>query len=84
MRSELVVFLGALAVVFLSMIIYLATPRGRGTQDKTGRGGSFFMGFWVRNWFYWFIRPVTTVSLALGLSPLFYNMLAVALVEDRH
>jgi CDP-diacylglycerol--glycerol-3-phosphate 3-phosphatidyltransferase len=61
------------------MIAYLLTPQGRGSQDKTGRGGSFFLGFWVRNWFYWFIRPVTRLSLALGLSPLFYNMLAVAL-----
>jgi CDP-diacylglycerol--glycerol-3-phosphate 3-phosphatidyltransferase len=73
------VFVGAFALVVLSMVVYLLTPQGRGSQDKTGRGGSFFLGFWVRNWFYWFIRPVTTVSLAMGLSPLFYNGLAVAL-----
>jgi CDP-diacylglycerol--glycerol-3-phosphate 3-phosphatidyltransferase len=68
-----------MAVVLVSMVVYRLTPGGRGSQDKTGRGGSFFLGFWIRNWFYWFIRPVTSVSLALGLSPFFYNMLAVAL-----
>lgn len=79
MRPELVVFVAALAFVLLSMVVYRLTPQGSGSGDKTGRGGSFFLGFWVRNWFYWFIRPVTKLSLALGLSPLFYNMLAVAL-----
>jgi CDP-diacylglycerol---glycerol-3-phosphate 3-phosphatidyltransferase len=32
----------------------------------------------VRNWFYWLIRPVTRMSVALGLTPLFYNLFAVA------
>ncbi len=36
------------------------------------------MGFWVRNWFYWLIRPVTRASIAVGLTPLFYNLFAVA------
>ena len=78
MRSELVVFVAVLAGMLLSMLVYRLTPDGRElSRDKTGRGGSFVLGFWVRNWFYWFIRPLKSASLALGLSPLFYNMLAV-------
>ncbi|UCG50733.1 MAG: CDP-alcohol phosphatidyltransferase family protein [Candidatus Latescibacterota bacterium] len=78
MRAELSFFVGALGLVALTMVVYRAIPEGRsGAQDKTGRGGSFVLGFWVRNWFYWFIRPVIRVSLALRLSPLFYNILAV-------
>ncbi|UCH83484.1 MAG: CDP-alcohol phosphatidyltransferase family protein [Candidatus Latescibacterota bacterium] len=77
MRPEIAVVMGAVAVVLLSMLVYRLTPQGRGLDDQTGRGGSFFLGFWVRNWFYWFIRPVTRVSLALGLSPFFYNLIAV-------
>jgi CDP-diacylglycerol--glycerol-3-phosphate 3-phosphatidyltransferase len=78
-RPELAVFAGAIGAVLVSMVAYRMTSHGRGSEDKTGRGGSFFLGFWVRNWFYWFIRPVTRASLALGLSPFFYNLLAVAL-----
>ncbi|MEJ2723008.1 MAG: CDP-alcohol phosphatidyltransferase family protein, partial [bacterium] len=79
MRSELAVVSCAIGLVLVSMAVYRMTPEGRSSGDATGRGGSFFLGFWVRNWFYWFIRPVTALSLAAGLSPFFYNALAVAL-----
>jgi len=78
MRSELLFFLGMVGFVLLTMVFYLLTSAGRNSGDQTGRGGSFVLGFWVRNWFYWFIRPLTRVSLALGLSPFFYNALALA------
>ncbi len=71
------VMIGALAVVILTMGIFRLTPGGRGSQDRTGRGGAFFLGFWVRNWFYWFIQPITRVCLTLGLTPFFFNILAV-------
>jgi CDP-diacylglycerol--glycerol-3-phosphate 3-phosphatidyltransferase len=62
-----------------SMLVYRVTHRSGGVSaDLTGRGGSFFLGFWVRNWFYWFIGPLKRLSLALRLSPLFYNLLVVA------
>ena len=77
MRSELFVLVLALGAIVLSMLVYRMTPGGRVVQDRTGRGGSFFLGFWMRNWFYWFIAPVTRLSLALRLSPFVYNALAV-------
>jgi len=77
MRTELLFFLGMVGFVLLTMVFYRFTSAGRGSGDKTGRGGSFVLGFWVRNWFYWFIRPLTRASLALGLSPFFYNALAL-------
>jgi phosphatidylglycerophosphate synthase len=73
------VFLAGVVVVGLgSMAIYRASAAGAAAEDRTGRGGSFVLGFWVRNWFYWLIRPVTRVSVALGLTPFFYNLVAVA------
>ena len=32
----------------------------------------------MRSWFYWFIRPIEAVSLALRMSPTAYNLLGVA------
>jgi len=73
------VFLAVVVVVGLgSMAIYRVSAAGAAAEDRTGRGGSFVLGFWVRNWFYWLIRPVTRVSVALGLTPFFYNLVAVA------
>jgi phosphatidylglycerophosphate synthase len=60
------------------MLVYKMTVARVSNADLTGRGGSFVLGFWVRNWFYWLIRPVTRASVALGLTPLFYNLFAVA------
>jgi len=77
MRSELLFFLGMVGLVVLTMVVYRFTAAGRNSGDQTGRGGSFVLGFWVRNWFYWFIRPLTSASLALGLSPFVYNALAI-------
>lgn len=79
MRGDLAVFVAVLAGALLSMLVYRFTVTGRSAGDQTGRGGSFVLGFWVRNWFYWGIRPLSRVSLALGLGPFFYNALAVVL-----
>jgi len=76
---EIAILIAAIAVLVLSMAVFRLTPGGRGTQDRTGRGGSFFLGYWVRNWFYWFSRPMVRASVAAGLSPFFFNALAVAL-----
>ncbi len=77
MRQELAVLAGIVGALLLSMVAYRVTPEGRKTSDDTGRGGSFVLGFWVRNWFYFFITPLTRFSLALGLSPFVYNALAI-------
>ena len=68
---------GVVGFALATMLAYRVRPASRATGDLTGRGGSFVLGFWVRNWFYWLIRPVTRASLALGLTPLFYNIFAV-------
>ena len=36
--------------------------------------GSFVLGAFVRDWFYWFLRPVDRLALGLGLGPLFFNL----------
>ena len=77
MRAELTVLAGVVGALLLSMVAYRITPAGRKTSDDTGRGGSFVLGFWVRNWFYFFIRPLTRLSLSLRLSPFVYNALAI-------
>jgi phosphatidylinositol phosphate synthase len=77
-RRELAVLAGVVGFALATMLVYRVWPASRTTGDLTGRGGSFVLGFWVRNWFYWLIHPVTRLSLALGLTPLFYNMFAVA------
>ena len=77
MRREILVLGGVIAFALVTMLVYRMTTAGRGLDDRTGRGGTFVLGFWVRNWFYWLIRPVTRASVALGLSPFFYNMFAI-------
>ncbi|HEU4929747.1 MAG TPA: CDP-alcohol phosphatidyltransferase family protein [Candidatus Krumholzibacteria bacterium] len=78
MRPELAAFCGVVAFAFASMLAYRVSGARSSAGDLTGRGGSFGLGFWVRNWFYWLIRPVTRASIAIGLTPLFYNLFAVA------
>jgi phosphatidylglycerophosphate synthase len=78
MRPEIMFLAAVLGFAFVTMGVYRATAAGATEAgDRTGRGRSFVLGFWVRNWFYWLIRPVTRVSVALGLTPLFYNLFAV-------
>ena len=79
MRAELGVLLGTLVLGLLSVPVYAAGRRRRGT-DPLGVAdrGSFVLGPFVRDWFYWFIGPLERASLALGLGPLFYNLTGVA------
>lgn len=78
MRPEIAFLAGVLVFAFASMVFYRSSAAGATASDRTGRGGSFVLGFWTRNWFYWLIRPVTRVSVTLGLTPFFYNLVAVA------
>jgi phosphatidylglycerophosphate synthase len=77
--GELGILVGVIALLVLSMLAYARTPGGRATQDRTGRGGTFFLGYWVRNWFYWLIRPLVSMSIAIRLHPLVVNVIAVLL-----
>jgi phosphatidylglycerophosphate synthase len=78
LRPEVGALTGTVGFALASMLVYKMTVGRVSNHDLTGRGGSFVFGFWVRNWFYWLIRPVTRASIALGLTPLFYNLFAVA------
>jgi len=78
MRSEIAFLLAVLGVGLLSVPIYAmgAARRGKDPHEVEDRG-SFILGAFVRNWFLWFQRPVDRVALALGLGPLFFNLLGV-------
>jgi len=79
MRVDFAVLLGILVVGVGSMPIYALTgAHRRPDPNESSSRGSFVLGNFLRNWFYWFIRPVERVSLALGLGPLFYNLAGVA------
>ena len=78
MRTDMAVLLGILGVALLSMPVFALVADGRADpHDKKDRG-SFILGDFARRWFYWFIRPVEGLSLALGLHPLVFNLLGVA------
>jgi CDP-diacylglycerol--glycerol-3-phosphate 3-phosphatidyltransferase len=58
----------------VSMAAYaFAGPRR--DSDQEGKGAHFFMGFgdFFLNWFMWAIDPSVRLSIALGLTPDFYN-----------
>jgi CDP-diacylglycerol---glycerol-3-phosphate 3-phosphatidyltransferase len=77
-RTEIVALVAVIVFALATMLVYRMTVAGRVAGDRTGRGGTFVLGYWVRNWFYWLVRPLIRGSVAIGLSPLFYNMFAVA------
>jgi CDP-diacylglycerol--glycerol-3-phosphate 3-phosphatidyltransferase len=79
MRTDFVVLLSILAFAVGSMPVFALTgAHRRADPNESSSRGSFVLGGFVRSWFYWFVRPVERASLALGLSPLFYNLLGVA------
>ncbi len=79
MTRDVLIFLGILAFAVATMPVYVLTGAHRRDDalESSARGG-FVLGSFTRAWFYWFVRPVERVSLALGLSPLFYNLAGVA------
>jgi CDP-diacylglycerol--glycerol-3-phosphate 3-phosphatidyltransferase len=79
LRTDLAVLLGLLGLAFASMPIYRATAAGRPDKLDVDQRGSFVLGDFVRSWFYWFIRPVERLSLAIGASPTAFNLLGVAM-----
>lgn len=77
MRIDLVILLALVALALLSMPFYARSSSREEWIRESDRRGSFFLGSFVREWFYWFIQPVERASLALGLGPLFFNLAGV-------
>lgn len=80
MTRDLWILAVVLAVAFVSMPVYaLGGARRRPDPHAPSEKGSFVLGSFVRDWFYWFIRPAEVLSLGLGIGPLFFNLLGVLL-----
>ena len=79
MRTDLLVFLGVLALALVSMPVYAVTAARKGDPLDVAERGSFVLGGFVRSWFYWFVRPVERTAVALRISPTAFNLLGVAL-----
>ena len=79
MTTDLAVLVAVLGLALASMPVYAmgAARRGPDRLESAARG-SFVLGGFVRSWFYWFVGPVERVCIALGLSPLVFNLLGVA------
>ena len=62
------------------MLVYAVSGRRR-DADQDGKGARFFMGRgdFLLHWFMWAIAPSVRLSLALGLTPDFYNYVGLAL-----
>ena len=79
MRPELGVLVVALGCGLATMPIFALSRASRAVDTlESSTRGKFVLGSFVRRWFYWFVRPVERVSLALGLSPFVYNLLGFA------
>ena len=78
MRAEVVMMLRAVALALITIPIYAVRRRSLGPDPlASAERGTFLLGSFLRDWFYWFLGPVVRLSLALGLSPLFWNLAGV-------
>jgi CDP-diacylglycerol--glycerol-3-phosphate 3-phosphatidyltransferase len=79
MTMGLQVLLAVLTTALLSMVVYAVSGASRRPDPlETDARGAFVLGTFVRSWFYWAVGPVVRISVALGLTPTFYNLLGVA------
>ena len=78
MRPDVSVLLGVVGVAIGSMPIYAATSVIGADPLDVAHRGSFVFGDFLRRWFYWFVRPLERLALALGVSPTAFNLLGVA------
>ena len=80
MRPDLIALLGILGFAILTMPIYARSTASKKPDPlESAARGDFVLGSFVREWFYWFIQPLEKGSLALGISPLFYNVAGAVL-----
>ena len=78
MTREILVLLVVLGIAFASMPVYaLVGGRKPDTLESSSRG-KFVLGGFLRSWFYWAVHPVVAGSVAIGLTPTFFNLLGVA------
>ena len=78
--GSLAFFLGVIAVMLISMVVYaFAGPRV--DADQRSKGGQLFggAGDFLLFWFMWALTPVTRASLALRLTPDFFNYFGLVL-----
>ncbi len=79
MRPELLALALVVGCALATMPIFARSGARRAVDAlESSARGKFVLGSFVRRWFYWFVRPAERLSLALGLSPLFYNLLGFA------
>ena len=79
MTPDLVVLLAVLGFALGTMPVYaLSAASTRADPHEVADRGSFVLGGFLRRWFYWFIGPLVRLSLALKISPTFFNLLGVA------
>jgi len=77
--SDLTVLLVVLGLALATMPVYgLSAARTAADPYEAADRGGFVLGGFVRSWFYWFIGPLVRMSLALRISPTFFNLLGVA------
>jgi len=80
MRTDLLILASLLGLALASMPVYAwSGARRRPDPFAPAVKGTFVLGPFVRDWFYWFLGPIDRISLALGLSPLFYNVAGVVM-----
>lgn len=78
MRPEIAFLAVVAAAALLSMIAYrVSHGRGGVGSQHTERRGSFALGAWVRNWFYWILRPLELPIRSLRIPPEVFNALGV-------
>jgi phosphatidylinositol phosphate synthase len=77
MRVDLLVLVIAVGLAVATMPVYALRRRGVDPLESSARG-TFVLGSFVREWFYWFVRPAEVGLLALGVSPLALNLTGVA------
>jgi CDP-diacylglycerol--glycerol-3-phosphate 3-phosphatidyltransferase len=68
------------SLLILSMPVYAFSGKGK-DADQEGKGGQFFLGLgdFLLHWFMWAITPLVKASLALRLTPDFYNYVGLFL-----
>lgn len=78
MRPEIRILLALAGFGVLSMIVYAFSAESRAPgKNKSGRAGSFLLGFWLRDWFYWLFRPFRDFCASRRISPTTFNVLGV-------
>jgi CDP-diacylglycerol--glycerol-3-phosphate 3-phosphatidyltransferase len=80
MRTEIAALLAIAGAGLLSMAAFAAGRGAAGGRSvHTERRGSFALGPWVREWFYWAIRPLEAPIRAWNVAPEVFNALGIVL-----